>query len=232
MKFYKIGGALIFGWTAIVAGCRNRDQSNNKTDYDRLYFDYTVTAEEDGEMVTCMFQYKNGDAEGKAVDIAPAKVELDGVPIESDSARLSGFFYEIQRPVDSFAGRHSIVFSTPSGKQYKNEFQFFPFTLQDEIPEKMRHQAFTIQLKNFPPSERSMRLLLLDTAFESSGFNDLVPVINGKVKIDEFILKNVKNGPINLELYLEQEIPLRQGTKAGGKISITYGLKREFELVN
>ena len=231
MGFNKTGVILIFGCAAIVTGCANKDQSKNQTNYDQLYFDYTVTAEEDGENVTCMFQYKEADAEGVAMNIAPAKVELDGMPVESDSARLSGFFYEIQRPVDSFAGRHSIVFITAE-KQYKNEFQFFPFTLQEEIPEKISRKAFTIQLKNFPQSERSMRLLLLDTAFKSSGFNDLVPVVNGKVTIDEFILKNVKNGPINLELYLEQEIPLKQTTKAGGKISITYGLKREFELVD
>ena len=73
---------------------------------------------------------------------------------------------------------------------------------------------------------------MLDTAFASKGFNDLVPVIDGKVNIDQSILKTIKNGPINFELYMEQEIPLKQTTKAGGKISITYGLKREFDLVD
>jgi hypothetical protein len=72
---------------------------------------------------------------------------------------------------------------------------------------------------------------LLDTAFETWGFNDLVPVANGKINIGEPVLKAIKNGPINLELYMEQEFPLKQTTKAGGRILINYGLKREFELV-
>lgn len=198
---------------------------------DQLYLDYTITAEENDENVTCVFQFKEDDEEGKAVNIAPAKLELDGEPIESDSAKLSGFYYEVQKPLDSFAGKHSIVYST-GDKDYKNEFEFFPFTLEQELPAQIHRKPFSIQLKNFPSTEKSVRLLLLDTVFESRGFNDLVPVVNGKINIGETVLKTIKNGPINLELYLEQEIPLKQATQAGGKLSVTYGLRREFELVN
>jgi len=42
----------------------------------------------------------------------------------------------------------------------------------------------------------------------------------------------VRKGPVVLELYLEQERPLKQHTTAGGKISITYGLKKEFDLTD
>jgi len=231
MNFCRTRGVFFFGCMVLLLGCTNRDKVANKMNYDRLYFDYTITGEEGDENITCMFQYKDGDAEGKALGVEPAKVKLDGEVIGPDSARLSGFFYEIQKPVDSFAGKHSVVFITPD-KQYKNGFEFFPFTLQEELPERISRQRLTIPLRNFPPGERSVRLLLLDTAFESMGFNDMVPVVNGKVTVDEFILKNVKNGPINLELYLEQEVPLQEPTKAGGKISITYGLKREFELMD
>jgi hypothetical protein len=232
MNFSKTSVVLFFGLAVIVAGCIAKDKINKKINYDQLYFDYTINGEEGGGNVTCVFQYKENDDEGKAINIEPAKMELDGQQIESDSARLSGFFYEVQKPVDSFAGKHTIVFITPDNKQYKNEFEFFPFSLAGELPEKVSRKPFTIQLKSFPTTQKSVRLLLLDTAFESLGFNDLIPVVNGKIVIDQFILNTIKNGPINLELYMEQEIPLRQATKAGGRISITYGLKREFDLID
>jgi hypothetical protein len=232
MNFSKAIVVLIFGFAAILAGCTNRDKVNNIISYDDLYFDYNITAEENGGNVTCVFQYKNGDAEGKALNIEPSKVELDAQELKWDSARLSGFFYEVQKPIDSFAGKHTVVFTRPDDKQYKNEFEFSPFTLEKKLPGKIHREPFEIELKNFPVTEKKLRLLLLDTAFESTGFNDLVPVIDGKINIDSFILSTVRNGPINFELYMEQEIPLRQATKAGGRISITYGLKREFELVN
>jgi hypothetical protein len=216
-----------------VAGCKHKDKViKNKIDADWIYFDYNVSAEEGDENVTCVFQYKVYDSEGKAINIEPGTVQLDGQQIQSDSAKLSGSFYEVQKPVDSFAGQHAIVFSNADGKEYKNQFEFSPFSLEEEFPQKIHRKPFTIQLKNFPAAEKSVRLLLLDTAFASAGFNDLVPVVDGKIEINESILRTIKNGPINLELYLEQEIPLKQTTKAGGRISITYGLKREFELVD
>jgi len=230
MNSSKIGVPLFIGLAVILVGCSNQEKTHNEIDYNQLYFDYSITGEENNDNVTCVFQYKYGGEEGKAVNIEPAEMVLDADRIKTDSAKLTGFFYEIQKPVDSFQGKHTIVFKTP-GKEYRNEFEFFPFT-SEELPKKVHRKAFSIQLKDFPSREKSVRLLLLDTAFESSGFNDLVAVINGKVTIDTDILQSVKNGPIILEMYIEQEIPLRQRTLAGGKISITYGLKKEFELVN
>lgn len=218
------------GLAVIVAGCTNRDKIKSNVDYDRLYFDYEITAEEDAGYATCVFQFKAGGEEGKAVNIEPATVELDGQKIETDSAKLSGFFYEMQKPIDSFAGKHAIVFRNPDEKEYRNDFEFSPFTLQKELPGKLNRKPFSIQLKNFPATKKSVRLLLLDTVFESSGFNDMVPVVNGKITISDSILRSVKKGPISLALYMEQEIPLKKKTMAGGKIFITYGLKRQFDL--
>ena len=231
MNFSRNGVFLFFAASAIVAGCRNPDRVHNETNFDQLYFDYSVTAEEGEENVTCVFQYKYGGEGGRPVNIEPARVLMDGQPIETDSAKLSGFFYEAQRPVDSFAGKHSVVLTTPNGKEYHNDFEFSPFTLLNELPEKIKRKPFTIELNHFPPNKGSVRLLLLDTAFESSGFNDRVPVTNGKLKIDEHILRTVKNGPVVLELYSEQELPVTRKNPVGGKISVTYALRREFQLV-
>jgi hypothetical protein len=232
MNFCKTIVVLFLGIAAIVAGCKNKDRVvKNGIDPDWIYFDYNITAEEGNENVTCVFQYKAYDAEGKAINIEPGKVELDNQQLPSDSTRLSGFFYEVQKPVDSFAGKHTVVFNNPGNRKYKSEFEFSPFVLAEELPEKINRKPFIIYLKNFPATEKKVRLLLLDTVFSNTGFNDLVPVVDGKVHFDESILKTIKPGPINLELYMEQEVPLKQTTKAGGKISITYGLKREFELV-
>ena len=104
--------------------------------------------------------------------------------------------------------------------------------MQEELTGKIRRKPFIIHLKDFPSTQRSVRLILLDTAFESGGFNDKIPVVDGKINIDNYILSSIKKGPVILELYFEQELPLRQQTRAGGKISITYGLKREFELID
>jgi hypothetical protein len=222
---------LFLGMTLILMACTNRDKISSNRNYDQIYFDYHVSAEEGDENATCVFQFKNGSIEGAAVDIDPATVQLDGQELKTDSAKLSGYYYESRRPIGAFKGKHAVVFTTPGDKEYKNNFEFTPFTLKEELPETVKREPFVIELQDFPATERSVRLLLLDTAFESKAFNDMVPVLNGRIHIDDAILSTVKNGPINLELYLERERRLEQTTQAGGRISITYGLRREFELV-
>lgn len=213
-------------------GCRNQDRTGRNAGPDNFYLDYTVSADEGDENVTCTFQFRKGGPEGQAVEIAPAKVELDGQVIDGDSARLSGFYYEVQKAVDSFAGKHTVVLVAPGTASYTNNFEFSPFTLAEELPAVVHRRPLSVTLLHFPPHEKAVRLLLLDTAFVSTGFNDLVPVVNGKLTIGPGIWNHLKNGPVNLELYLEQEIPLSQPTRAGGAISITYGLKRTFELAD
>lgn len=223
---------LAFSMMILVVACTNADKKTSKINYDQLYFDYTLTADEDGPYATCMLQYKKNSLNGNALNVAPARVELDGQAIEGDSAGLSGFYYEVQRPLDSFSGKHTIVFSTPGSKQYKEEFDFTPFTLAEELPEQVRKESLTIRFTNFPKGENKLRLFLLDSSFLSGGYNELVPVRNGELVIDKSIWDQMKTGPIVMQLSLEKEQPLQQVTKAGGRLSITYGLKREFELVD
>jgi len=231
MKFLWNGSVVFFVICFLMIACKSKDKIHDKSvSYDKVYFDYTITAEEGGLYATCMFQYKKEGLDGNAINIAPGKVELDGQPLEGDSAGLSGYYYEIQKPIDSFSGKHTIVFTNPDDEQYKEEFEFTPFTLAEELPQKILRKPFIIHLKNFPKIKTPLRLLLLDTTFESQGFNDLVPVVNGEISITQAILNTLKKGPINLELYMEEEKPLQQHNSAGGRLSITYGLKRAFEL--
>lgn len=231
MKILRSASIGFFVICFLMIACKNKDKARDKSvSYDKEYFDYTITAEEGGPYATCMFQYKKGGLDGNAINIAPGKVELDGQNLEGDSAGLSGYYYEVQKPIDSFSGKHTIVFTNPDDEQYKEEFEFSPFTLAEGLPQKISRKPFVIRLKNFPKTKTPLRLLLLDTAFESQGFNDIVPVVNGELSITTAILNTLKKGPINLELYMEEERPLQQHTSAGGRLSITYGLKREFEL--
>ena len=216
----------IFLLAAIVSACTNRDKVHGT---EQLFFDYTVAAEEGGGMVTIKLQFKQGNSTGQAIAVE-GKVELDGRVIEADSTELSGYYYEIQKPIDSFIGKHSIVFTAPDKNQYKEEFEFQPFTIATELPEEVRRKPFAIKLDNFPQRETPVRLVMLDTSFESDGINEEIPLVKGELVINNFILSQLKTGPIIMEIYREQEIPLKQATKAGGRMAITYSLKKEFEL--
>jgi hypothetical protein len=170
---------------SIFPSCESNEIGNSKdVNPDAVFFDYLIWAEEGREDVTVNIQYRMGGRNGTTLILdEPSKVLLDGEQMKLDSAKVTGAFYEVQKPLASFPGKHVITFNGLDNKQYKEEFEFVPFTLDPEVPAVMHR-------------------------------GDLV----------------LTNGPINLQFYKEIERPLKSTTKEGGRLYISYGLKREFEL--
>ena len=224
----------LFFLSVIVAGCSENETSQTVArDPENIYFDYVITGEETGEFVTCKFQYRMGGPEGDALELHDSiKVELDGERIQPDSSRFSGIYYEAVKPLNDFKGRHTIVFTSPNGKKYQEDFEFIPFSLETPLPPVINRKELVIRLKDFPSDRTPLRIVLTDTAFGTSWVNKHVAVTNGELKISTQMLARLKNGPIGLELHYETERKPRHTTRAGGRIVITYSLKRELELAD
>jgi hypothetical protein len=217
----------------LIAGCSNNEKVTVKyIDNDPLFFDYKVWAEEDRDYVTIILQYRYDGRNGLTRELKdPSSVDFDSTRLEVDSSRMSGYFYEIEKPLDSFAGKHVITYTDAYGKLYKEEFEFNPFFLKSELPDIIRRGDLIIQLEGIKP-EDLIRVIALDTVFKSKGINEVDTVKNGLVTVTADRLRNLVNGKIHLELYKEEEWQLKNATTAGGILSISYGLKREFELTD
>ena len=219
--------------TVIVAGCNDQDAGKVELDTENFFFDYLITAEEGGEIVTCKFQYRQKGPEGEAVRLHDSgRVELDGVVLVPDSSRLNGVYYETMKPLADFNGEHTLVFTSPGGKQYTEKFVFMPFSLENELPQQIRREELTIKLANFPLERTALRLIMTDTAFNSRWINRRIPVVNAEVVITKEILSRLKTGPIGLELHREERKKFQQPSAAGGRFIINYSVKRELELVD
>jgi hypothetical protein len=132
-------------------------------------------------------------------------------------------------PVREFTGRHSIVFTDHNNKEYKEEFEFGPISLKEEIPAALSRDTLIFKLEGLKTGDK-LHVLLTDTAYYSRGIDRVDTIQNGRIVISKQDLDNVKNGPVAIEFYKEEERSLKQTTIEGGKISISYGLKRVFEL--
>ena len=217
-----------------MAACWNVEHGRDRdVDPETLFFDYRIWAEEGEDNIICMFQYKAGGPDGTALVLDEgSSVQLDGKLLHVDSAKFTGAYYELEKPLTGFTGRHIIVFTGSNGKQYKEEFEFRPFHLFTELPEEVKHRPFVIKLRDFPVRETPVHLVITDTAFASDDINEIIPIVKGEVVIDAYMLSKIKKGPVTLEVYREEERQLKQRTRAGGKILIKYGLKRDFELID
>ncbi|HET9744069.1 MAG TPA: hypothetical protein VFP97_00065 [Chitinophagaceae bacterium] len=215
-----------------MTSCTSDEIGNVKdVNPDAIYFDYEIWADETNPEVTVHLQYRMGGKNGTTLVLEePSKVLLDGEQLNLDSAKVTGAYYEVQKPAASFAGKHTITFTDPNKKEYKEEFEFVPFTL-DSISPVMNRGDLVFTFKGLEPVD-VIDVALTDTSFTSADINDTATVRNGRLVISANRLTALVNGPINLQFYKDAIKPIKNGTREGGRILIRYGLRREFELID
>jgi hypothetical protein len=142
---------------------------------------------------------------------------------------MTGAYYEVIKPVHEFSGKHSIVYTDMNKKKYTEEFNFYPIEFKTPLPNELKRADLEFELSGLD-SVDYVRVMMIDTVFASKGINRLDTIRNGKLLIKKEWLRNLVNGPIHFELFKEVERPVKERTEEGGRLSITYGLKRDFEL--
>jgi hypothetical protein len=217
----------------LLASCNNTEIGEIKdVNPEAVYLDYSITGEEGDEDVTCKFQFRMGGPEGTTLVLSnPAKIELDGELLTVDSSKLGGAYYEIQKPLISFAGKHVIIYTDLNKKEFTEEFDFTPVRLAGNIPAVISRKDFSFQLEGLEP-EDYLTIVVTDTVFESDDIHQTDTIKNGRLIISPEQLQNLVNGPITLILSKETEKSLKNPTREGGKITTEFRLQREFELKN
>jgi hypothetical protein len=217
--------------TSLCFSCSDNKPSDIKdVSPDAIFFDYKIRGEEHDGRITAYLQFKRSGHNGVPLILTePAKVELDGEVLSRDSAKLTGAFYEIQKPVENFAGKHTIMFTDIDTREYSEEFVYQPFQLKTKIPTTISREQLVFDFDGLEPVDY-LRVSLIDTAFMSRDINEIDTVKDGRLIIPSEKLYNLVDGPITLLLYRETERPIRNGTRAGGRIVVSYGIQRVFEL--
>lgn len=230
----KIQGCLLLFVSVLLSACNNVENTKQKNiDPEAIFFTYKIWGEEGNNDVTCMIQYRHGSPDGTAFLLkSPGKVALDGEVLIADSIRLSGVYYEKVKPLTEFSGKHTIDFTDSKGRPFTTDFEFIAFSLVADLPQKIQRKPFRIKLKNFPAAKTALSLTMTDTAFATEDVNQIYMVTNSEITITDEMLSRLKNGPIALQLTRDEEKQLKYGTKESGKVSISYGLRREFDLVD
>ena len=220
-------------FSLIIFSCKsNETGSSSDVNPESIYFDYKVWGEEGNDHITVMLQYRFAGPNGTTLLLEdPGKVELDGVQLAADSSIMTGAYYEQLKTISEFSGTHKIVFTDINKKTYTETFRFFPMSLRLPIQEELKRGDLVFELDGLDSID-FVRVLMMDTTFESMGINRIDTVRNGKLIISKEQLRKVGNGPVHLELHKEMDKPLKESTREGGRLSITYGLKRDFVLTD
>jgi hypothetical protein len=224
--------AVLCSTCIIISGiaCKQKDKKGAAANgaSNTFFYDYKVVAEEGNDNLLVMAQIKKGGEEADG-EILPqgASLQIDGQPMEIDSAKIGGIYYEKYMNIDSFAGSHQLVLQQADGKSNEAVFNFLPFALLTNLDKTISRKAFRLQFAGLDALS-DLRIVLTDTSFESEGVNELWQAKDSILTIGPAMLANLKNGPVQLTLTREQEQPL----KGGGRLLMLYTIRKEFVLAD
>jgi hypothetical protein len=225
MKIKMIAG--LAGGLLFFTACTNKKTEPAGMEAMPVYAEYQVWGEEMENNITVLLQFHDFNRNGETLVLNdPAKVEFDGKKLEPDSTRLTGAYYELQVPVDSFAGEHHIVFTNLNNEALADTFYFTPLTLTDSLPPAINRSDFSIGFGGVKDGDL-IRVVATDTSFTSRDINEVDTISNHSISITKDQLKNLADGPVRLEFYREESRRLGSRAAARGHFTLTYGLKRQ-----
>lgn len=195
----------------------------------KLFMDYQVQAGEGDDKLTVLVRFRDG-AEGDAFLLPPdAEILLDGQPLQADSVKRTGGFYETHLPIDSFQGMHHLVLRQAGKLVHDEAFNFAVMGLEKEPGDSLSRKDILLTLTGLE-DEDYVRVIATDTAFYSEGINRLDTIRKRELMLRQEDLVKLVNGPVQLILSREWEKTIEENGYPIGRISINYSLRREFIL--
>jgi hypothetical protein len=131
--------------------------------------------------------------------------------------------------MNEFAGKHAILLTGSNEKEHRAEFDFPPVKLLTVLADSISRNELVFEFEGLEQSDQ-IRVLMTDTSFINNGINRVDSVRNGRLVISVDELDELANGPVQLEFIREYEKPLKMEKGEGGRLLVTYSLKREFFL--
>lgn len=208
-------------------GCININKKDKDyLDPDETFLDYQITAAEGNDKLTILLQFRNGEDKDGLRLVTPADVKLDGIALNADSTSKGRYFYEAYRAIDSFAGKHTIVYTDINKKKFKEEFEFQPFVLISSIPDTISRDSLYLEFSGINRGDY-ISMVITDTAFINDDINRSFPRGVRNIKLNRSDFENLSTGPVQLEFARETSEMINRKSFGGGLLFINYSLKRE-----
>jgi hypothetical protein len=213
-------------------GCTNREIRYEMPDPNNIYLDYIAWGDEESGNITVKLQFRAGGPNQESVVLeAPSRVRLDSLPLEPDSTKFSGPYYELIIPAAEFGGTHTIVFTDNQNKDYSTRFEFPVVRFSTEPPVIIGRKDLLLDLDGLTPGGQ-IRVLLTDTSYYGRGIEKVDSIDGGPVSITREDLRDLKGGPVYLELFREEDKVLKDTTNVRGRFYLSYSLTRNLILTD
>lgn len=212
----------------LLASCKNKKDKQFAWP-GNIFLDYKIIANEGDDNLTILLHFRD-KRDGDALEIpAEGSVQFDGELIQPDSAKMTGFFYELHKPIDRFAGKHEIVYTDINKVVYKEEFQFNPLLLVSPLPDTLGRQPLELKFSGADSTE-TIQVVYRDTSFNNEDSRILGKRGQLSFILDSTSFEGLNPGPVQFDFIKEQKRKLNSATGAGGQLISIYTIRREVYL--
>ena len=214
---------LLFTFTCILitfASCDSEIGNIKDVNPETVYTNYRVTYEAGDSIVLIRAQFTFAGPNGTTLVLnTPAKIELDGDSIPVDSTTGGGAFYEAKKPVTTFNGTHTLVFTGFNGTKYSQPFTFNAAILATKIPSLIPREALPLGFNGIRDHD-SIHLRITDTSGASNGIDTMLLVTHNTAFVAKAVLQRLHPGRLTIRLDKEENLPMPNTTKQGGEFAV------------
>ena len=225
MLLNKTNTAIIFSLLAISACTSNEIGESKDVAQDKIYQQYSIKYSEGNEKASIFAQFRFAGRNGTTLVLSkPSQVAFDNDIIKVDSSGGSGAFYQLDKPMANFYGKHHFIFTDINNKKFDNDFSFDVFRLVNVPASASKRQDLNLSFESTPL--QSGDVINISSSNSDSSFSLTHEASDGKtIVIPAKQLMRQKNGEITLETTLSRKLNLQQNTAEGGDMEIRYSLK-------
>lgn len=208
-----------------LSACDSTEIGDSKdVNQDKIYMDYHIACEEATDHVVLNFKYRFAGSAGTTLVLNdPSQVELDGKKLAVDSTEFAGAYYEVEKKISQYTGKHLVSFTDFAGKKWDNGFDIAP-----------------IQLDPLPATADKKKDLVIAYSTVSMGANDYAEISSSgtdssfryeqqgpakSITIPVKELKRQKGKSFFVTCTFYKEIALSQTASEGGRLKMTYKLR-------
>jgi len=226
MLINKTNAVLFFSLIAISACTSNEIGESKDVAQDKIYQQYSIKFTEGNDKVMVHGQFRFAGSNGTTLVLSkPSQLSFDNEVIKVDSSGPSGAYYELNKPVNGFYGKHHFIFSDINNKKFDNDFTFDTFRLVNVPATASKKQGLSITFASaaLQPGDH---IELASTGSDSSFTVRREGTETGNaILIPAKQLMRQKNNEVKLEATLYRKITLQQNTAEGGDMELRYVLK-------
>lgn len=226
MFLNKTNAAILFSLITVSSCTSNEIGESKDVAQDKIYLQYSIKYSEGNDKASIFAQFRFAGKNGTTLVLSkPSLLAFDNDIIKVDSSAVSGAFYELDKPIANFYGKHHFIFTDINNKKFDNDFYFDSFHLINVPASASKKQFLNIFFQSGPlqPGDHvdiaSTNTDSSFTATQDAGDGGNFVVIPSKE------LMRQKNNEVKLEATLYRKIKLQQNSAEGGDMEIRYSLK-------